>query len=72
MQGQRGSEPEKEKKFIAGGRVKEGHELFFGIVDEVKLNDADLTGSIHQIDKKAVVHALISAKMDLSIRLTLG
>ena len=72
MQSQRGSEPEKEKKFIAGGGVKEGHELFFGIVDEDKLNDADLTGSIHQIDKKAVVHALISAKMDLSIYLTLG
>jgi hypothetical protein len=72
MQSQRGSEPQKEKKFIAGGGVKEGHELFFGIVDEVKLNDPDLPGSIHQIDKKAVVHALISAKMDLSIYLTLG
>jgi hypothetical protein len=72
MQSQRGSEPQKEKKFIAWGGVKEGHELFFGIVDEVKLNDADLPGSIHQLDKKAVVHALISAEMDLSIYLTLG
>jgi hypothetical protein len=33
MKGQRGSEPEKEKKFIAGGGVREGHKLFFGIVD---------------------------------------
>ena len=72
MKSQRGSEPEKEKKFIAGGGVKEGHKLFFRIVDEVKLNDADLPGLIHQLDKKAVVHALISAKMDLSIYLTLG
>ena len=72
MKGQRGSEPEKEKKFIARGGVREGHKLFFGIVDEVKLNDANLPGSIHQLDKKAVVHALISAKMDLSIYLTLG
>ena len=72
MQGHRGSEPEKEKKFIAGRGIKESHKLFFGIVDEVKLNDADLPGSIHQLDKKAVVHALIPAKMDLSIWLTLG
>ena len=72
MQSQGGSEPQKEKKFMAGGGVKEGHELFFGIVEEVELNDADLPGSIHQVDKKAVVHALISAKMDLSIYLTLG
>ena len=72
MQSQGGSEPQKEKKFMAWGGVKEGHELFFGIVEEVELNDADLPGSIHQVDKKAVVHALISAKMDLSIYLTLG
>jgi hypothetical protein len=67
MQGHRGSEPEKEKKFIAGGGVREGHKLFFGIVDEVKLDDANLPSSIHQLDKKAVVHFLIPAKMDLSI-----
>ena len=72
MKGHRGSEPEKEKKFIAGGGIKESHKLFFGIVDEVKLDDADLPSSIHQLDKKAVVHSLISAKMDLSIYLTLG
>ena len=72
MQGHRGSEPEKEKNFIAGGGIKESHELFFGVVDEVKLDDANLPSSIHQLDKKAVVHSLISAKMDLSIYLTLG
>ena len=67
MQNRRRSEPEKEKNFISGSGVKESHWLFFGIVDEIKLDDADLPSSIHQIDKKAVIHALISTKMNLSI-----
>jgi hypothetical protein len=41
-------------------------------VDEVKLDDADLAGSIHQIDKQAVVHFLIPAEMNLSIGVALG
>ena len=72
MKGQRGSEPEKEKKFIAGGGIKESHKLFFGIVDEVELNDANLPSSIHQLDKKAIVHSAIPSKMNFSIYLTLG
>jgi len=62
-----GGDPDDQEGAVRLKGVREGHVLFFGIMDEVELDDADLPGSIHQFNKKAVVHALISSKMNLSI-----
>ena len=72
MEGGGGGDPDDQKGAARVKEVREGHVLFFGIMDEVELHDSDVTGAVHELDKKAVIHTSISPELNFSIRLGVG
>ena len=72
MKSNRGEKACEKKKGFGSDGVGEGHGLFFRIVNQIELDNSDLTGAVHQLYKKPIVHLLIAAEVNFSIRLTLG
>lgn len=72
MEGDGGEEASEEKRDFGARAKGEGHGLFFRFVNEVELNDADLAGAIHELDKKTIIHCLIPAKVHFGRGLAAG
>lgn len=67
-----GGDPDDQKGAVRVKGVREGHELFFGIMNQIELDNPDLPCAVHEFDKKSIVHVSISPEMNFTVRPALG